>query len=216
MSVQGDTLADWIAPDRTALLVIDMQVDFASPEGAAGRWGLDLSTVPAALAAAQRLASAARDAQVPVVFAGLFTTPETDSPAWRERIRRRGGDPLAGVAICRAGEAGAAFVGPLPRPGDLVIRKTRYSAFWSTDLDARLKALGVDTLVLAGLTTECCVDGTARDAFNLDYQVFVAADACAAYEPDLHAGALKMLDLNTALLIDTASVVDAWSRQPSD
>lgn len=215
MSDRGDALADWIAPERTALLVIDMQVDFASPEGAAGRWGLDLSTVPAALAAAQRLASAARAARVPVVFAGLFTTPQTDSPAWGERMRRRGGDPLADIAICRTGEAGVVFVGATPEPGDLVIRKTRYSAFWGTDLDARLKALGVDTLVMAGLTTECCVDGSARDAFNLDYHVFVVADACAAYEPDLQAGALKMLELNTALLTDTDEVIAAWSGRPA-
>jgi len=213
MSDQGDTLANWIAPDRAALLVIDMQVDFASPEGAAGRWELDLSTVPAALASARWLVSAARSARVPVVFAGLSTTPQTDSPAWGERMRRLGGDPLADIAICRAGETGSAFVGPTPEPGDLVIHKTRYSAFWGTDLDARLKALGVDTLVLTGLTTECCVDGTARDAFNLDYHVFVVADACAAYAPDLHAGALKMLNLNTALLTDTVDVVAAWSGQ---
>ncbi|MDP1069549.1 isochorismatase family protein, partial [Klebsiella pneumoniae] len=77
--------------------------------------------------------------------------------------------------------------------------------------DARLRVLGVDTLVLAGLTTECCLADTARDAFSHDYHVFVAADACAAYEPDLHAGALKMLDLNTAILTDTASVARAWT-----
>jgi nicotinamidase-related amidase len=204
-------LTDWIAPERTALLIVDMQTDFASPEGAAGRWGLDLSTVPGALMAAQRLAEAARAAKIPVVFSGLFTTPETDSSAWNERMRRRGGDPSVDAALCRADEAGSAFVGPQPQPGELIIRKARYSAFWNTDLDARLKALGVDTLVIAGLTTECCVDGTARDAFNLDYHVFVAADACAAYEPDLHAGALKMLDLNTAILTDSASVAAAWS-----
>jgi nicotinamidase-related amidase len=203
-------LRDWIAPGRTALLIIDMQADFASPEGIAGRWGLDLSTVPAALAAADRLAQSARVAKVPVVFAGLFTTPATDSSAWNERMRRRGGDPDVEAALCRDGEPGSAFVGPEPAPGETVIRKTRYSAFWDTDLDARLKAMGVDTLVIAGLTTECCVDGTARDAFNLDYQVFIAADACAAYEPDLHAGALKMLDLNTAILTDSASVAAAW------
>lgn len=210
MSLPTD-LKDWIAPARTALLIVDMQVDFAAPEGAAGRWGLDLSTVPAALAAAERLAEAARAAEVAVVFAGLFTTPKTDSSAWNERMRRRGGDPSVDAALCRADEVGSAFVGPQPQPGDLVIRKARYSAFWNTDLDARLKALGVDTLVIAGLTTECCVDGTARDAFNLDYHVFVVADACAAYEPDLHAGALKMLDLNTAILTDSASVAAAWS-----
>ncbi len=203
-------LEHWIAPDRTALLIVDMQVDFASPEGLSAQWGLDLSTVPAALAAAERLAGAARRAGVPVVFVGLFTTPETDSDAWDERMRRRGADPEAGPALCRAGAPGSDFVGPQPQSGELVLRKTRYSPFWDTDIDAQLKALDVDTLVIAGLTTECCVADTAKDAFNHDYHVFVAADACAAYEPDLHAGALKMLDLNTAILTDTDSVVDAW------
>lgn len=204
------SLRDWIAPGRTALLVVDMQVDFASPEGLAARWGLDLSTVPAALAAAQRLADAARAADVPVVFVGLFTTPETDSDVWDERMRRRGNDPEASPALCRVGAPGSAFVGPQPQPGEPIFRKTRYSPFWDTDIDARLKTLDVDTLVVAGLTTECCVADTAKDAFNLDYHVFVAVDACAAYEPDLHAGALKMLDLNTAILTDSASVAAAW------
>lgn len=204
-------LEHWIAPDRTAVLIVDMQVDFGASEGLSAQWGLDLSTVPAALTAAQRLADAARAAQVPVVFVGLFTTPETDSDAWDERMRRRGNDPEAGPALCRAGSPGSEFVGPKPVPGELVLRKTRYSPFWDTDIDAQLKALEVDTLVIAGLTTECCVADTAKDAFNHDYHVFVAADACAAYEPDLHVAALKMLDLNTAILTDTASVAAAWS-----
>lgn len=70
--------------------------------------------------------------------------------------------------------------------------------------------MGVDTLVLAGLTTECCIDSTARDAFNHDFHVFVSIDACAAYEPELHAAALRMLELNTAILTDSDSVVVAW------
>lgn len=203
-------LEHWVAPDRTAVLIVDMQVDFASPEGLSGQWGLDLSTVPAALAAAQRLTDAARAADVPVVFVGLFTTPETDSDVWDERMRRRGADPEASPALCRVGAPGSAFVGAQPEPGEPIFRKTRYSPFWDTDIDAWLKAMEVDTLVIAGLTTECCVADTAKDAFNHDFHVFVATDACAAYEPDLHAGALKMLDLNTAILTDTASVAAAW------
>jgi nicotinamidase-related amidase len=204
------SLKTWIAPDRTALMIVDMQVDFALPEGLSGRWGQDLSTVPAALAAAERLVEAARAAGAPVVFVGLFTTEESDSAVWDERSRRRGLDPDEGPALCRANSPGSAFVDPRPAPGDPIFRKTRYSPFWDTDIDAWLKAKGVDTLVLAGLTTECCVDSTARDAFNHDYHVFVAADACAAYEPDLHAGALKMLELNTAILTDADSVAAAW------
>ena len=205
-----DGLADWIAPGRAALVIIDMQVDFASPEGALGRAGVDLSAVPAALAAAERLAAAARAAGAPVLFVGLQTDPGLDSHAWAERMRRRGGDPDAEGGLCRAGTAGAEFVGPTPRDGELVMGKLRYSAFFGTDLDAELTRRGIDTVVVCGLTTECCIDSSVRDAFHLDYHVFVVSDACAAYEPDLHAGALKSLDLNCAILVETDQVVAAW------
>jgi nicotinamidase-related amidase len=206
--VSGDGLADWIAAARTALLIVDMQVDFALPDGVLGKVGVDLSTVPTALAAAERLAQAARAANVPVIFAGLQTSAATDSPAWSEWMRRRG--QAGGEALCREGTPGAAFAGPRPQAGECVIAKQRYSAFFDTDLDAALKALGVDTLVVAGLTTECCVDCTTRDAFHLDYQVFIASDACTAYEADLHEGALKALALNCAIVVDTEAVLAAW------
>ena len=207
----GDGLAAWIAPDRTALLIIDMQADFASPEGVLGAAGVDLGSVPAALAAAERLAEAARETGAPVVFIGLQTSAEEDSPAWAERSRRRGGDPDSDSGLCRAGTAGAAFVGPMPRSGEPVIGKLRYSGFFRTDLDTTLRRLGVDTLVVCGLTTECCVDCTVRDAFHLDYQVFIATDACAASEPDLHEGTLKSLELNCAILVGTDAVAAAWA-----
>lgn len=205
-----DGLKAWIAPSRTAVLVIDIQVDFASPDGALGKY-VDMVQVQPAVAAAERLVEAARAAGTPVVFVGLFTAPETDSPSWKERMRRRGADPDDESALCRIGEVGSDFHGPQPLSGELVVKKTRYSGFVGTDLDARLKALGVDTLIAAGLTTECCVDSTVRDAFSLDYHVFVAADACAAYEPDIHAASLKVMDQNSAILTDTAAIADAWS-----
>src|SRR5580658_3536809 len=107
-----------------------MQVDFASPEGALGRVGVDLSAVGPALAAAEQLAGAARRAGAPVVFVGLQTSRAEDSPAWAERMRRRGGDPDAEGGLCRAGTPGADFVGPTPLPGETVIGKLRYSGFY--------------------------------------------------------------------------------------
>lgn len=208
-----DDLAGWIAPGRTAVLIIDMQVDFAAPEGVLGGHGVDMSVVEPALAAAERLTDSARAAGVPVVFVGLFTTPETDSPAWNERMRRRGGDPEVDTVLCRAGQVGSDFYGPRPAPGELVVAKTRYSGFVGTDLDVQLRKMGVDTLVVAGLTTECCVDSTVRDAFDLDYHVFVAADACAAYEADIHAASLKVMELNSAILTTTDEVAAVWSAK---
>lgn len=207
-----DGLATWIAPSRTALVIIDMQVDFAAPDGRLGQWGVDLSTVPAALEKAQALADAARKAGAPVVFVGLFTRPETDSASWRERMRRRGGDPDSDSGLCRAGEVGSDWYGPKPLEGETVVEKARYSGFHDAPLDSVLKGLGVDTLVVAGLTTECCVDCTVRDAFHLDYHVFVAADACAAYEAEVHTASLKALELNCAILVETDQVITAWEE----
>ena len=208
-SETDDSLATWIAPGRTAVLVIDMQVDFGSPDGVLGAF-IDMSVVEPALAAAEKLVADARAAGVPVVFVGLWTTPETDSAAWNERMRRRGGDPDVDAALCRAGQVGSEFYGPNPLSGELVVHKTRYSGFVGTDLDIQLTKMGVDTLVVAGLTTECCVDSTVRDAFDLDYHVFVAADACAAYEADIHEASLKVMELNSAILTETAVIADAW------
>lgn len=209
--MSGDGLSAWVAPGRTALLIVDMQVDFAAPGGVIGRLGVDLTAASAALDAAERLAQAARAAGAPVVFVGLETRPQDDSPIMLERMRRRGGDPELERAICRAGSAGADFFGPRPEAGEIVVRKPRYSAFVETDLDARLRARGVDTLVVCGLTTECCVDSTVRDAYHRDYHVFIAADACAAYESDLHDGALKALGLSFALLSDVEALRSAWA-----
>ncbi len=203
---------EWVSPARTALLIVDAQVDFARPEGAMGRAGADLSDMPAALAAIADLAGAARRTGVLVVFAHLATRPESDSTVWAERIDRRGGRAAEILALCREGTAGAAFAGPAPRPGELVIAKRGYSAFFGTGLDKSLKERGVDTLVLAGLTTECCIDSTAREAFHLDYHVFIAADACAGYDRAAHTAALAALDRHCAILIGSAAAVQAWSR----
>ncbi len=212
MSQSAEAFAEWIAPARSALLIVDMQVDFALADGALGRAGVDLSAVPEALRQAGRLARAARSAGATVVFVGLRTTPETDSPAWAERSRRLG--EVESEGLCRCGEAGAAFVGPTPADGDFVVVKTRYSAFHNTDLESRLRAAGVDTLVICGLTTECCVDAAARDAFQRDFHVFVAGDACAAYQPDIHQAALRSLELNCAILAASDAIVTAWERSP--
>ncbi|HEY2032166.1 MAG TPA: isochorismatase family cysteine hydrolase [Rhizomicrobium sp.] len=204
-------LNTWIAPKRTALLVIDLQVDFASPAGALGKAGADLSAVPAALAKAASLADGARAAGAMVIFIRLETRGETDSPAWVERTRRLGGTPEKDLAICRAGTPGAEFCGPLLAPGDIVIVKSRYSSFVGTNLDSILKAKGIDTLVMCGLTTECCVDCTVRDAFHRDYHVFLAADACASCDKTLHEAAVQSLERNCAIVVRTDDVVKAWT-----
>jgi ureidoacrylate peracid hydrolase len=202
------TLKDWIAPARTALLLVDCQVDFADPEGVLGRQGIDMRAAQAAIRNAAMLADAARAAQIPCLFARLITKSTDESTMLREwNIRRGHGDD---PPLCREGTRGAEFAGPQPLANEAVFTKRRYDAFAGTGLDAHLRELKRDTLVIAGLTTECCVDSTARSAFERDYHIFIAPDAVAAYQPDLHDAALKALELNCALLAPAADIALAW------
>jgi ureidoacrylate peracid hydrolase len=203
------SLKDWIAPLRTALLLVDCQVDFASPDGAMGRDGFDTSMAQAAIRQAAMLADAARTADVPCLFARLITRPGDETGMLREWKSRRGHEK--DLPLCVEGTRGAEFVGPQPLPGEAVFTKRRYDAFSGTDLEAHLRALKRDTLVIAGLTTECCVDSTARTAFERDYHVFIASDAVAAYEKALHEAALAALELNCAMLAGSRDITTAWN-----
>lgn len=73
-----------------------------------------------------------------------------------------------------------------PEPGDIIVRKVRVGAFSTTDLDAQLRERGVDTLILAGISTSGVVLSTVRDASDRDYRVFVLADASADPDPEVH------------------------------
>lgn len=201
-----------LAGGGVALCVIDIQVDFASPDGALGRMDVPVAHTAAAVGNAARLAEAAREAGVPVFFVGLKTDPATDSASWIKWMRYRGVDPDAAYAVCRDGSAGAHFYRVLPRDGDHIVWKRRYSAFVDTDFDVQLRALGIGTLVVCGLTTECCVDSTVRDAFQRDWLVVVAGDACAAYRDDLHAHTLEVLAESFALVLDTDDIAGSWRR----
>ncbi len=201
---------EWIAPHRTALILIDCQVDFGAQGGAMARAGADMSSVPPALAKAGALADVARGAKVEVVFVRLITRSGDDNKFLRE-ARQRQEDTLPN--LCVEGSRGAEFIGPQPRPGETVISKTRFSAFAGTGLADHLRARGIDTLVLAGLTTECCVQSSAWDALERDFHVFVAADACAAYEPELHRHTLRALALNGVIVEGADIFATFWNTK---
>lgn len=78
-----------------------------------------------------------------------------------------------------------------PQDGDIAVRKTRVGAFSTTDLDAQLRARGVTTLELAGISTSGVVLSTVRAAADLDYRLRVRADCCADPDPEVHAFLLE-------------------------
>lgn len=152
---------------RAALLVVDMLYDFV--DGAFA--GSSARALVAAVAAA---VDRARALDMPVVYVCDAHQPD---------------DPEFAVfpPHALAGTRGADVVAELaPRPGDPVVRKRRYSGFFETDLEAVLRARGVDTLVLVGLQTDCCVIHTAADGFFRGFQIVVLEDAVAARTEEGH------------------------------
>lgn len=206
--VEAAALKDMLPPGRTALVVVDVQTDFAAPSGVLGRHGADLSPVEAAVDRIEALIAAARVAGAVVAFMRVVTRPETDSDALKTFYARKG--MPGGQAICRIDDGGADYYRVGPEPGDIEIQKLMFDSFHGTDLDAQLRARGIETVVMTGVSTDCCVDQTARAAFHNGYHVFVVSDACAAYEPELHSGTLNVLQKNCALLVTSEAVLEAW------
>lgn len=208
-------LAHLARPDsRPALVVVDVQRDFADPERLAG-YGL----TAAALAVLDRvvtrigeLVDAARAAEVPVVWVELGSDP---ARPWRSSNWLRGGDyyaPTSPDEPCLIGTPGAEWYQMQPAEGELRVVKRGYSGFLATDLDARLRAVGCDWLTVVGLTSECCVYATAQDAAQLDWPVVVPQDTTAAYDHHVNAAALFQLGLNVALLSEADEVVELWKK----
>jgi nicotinamidase-related amidase len=160
----------------TALLIIDMQKDFVLP-GAPARVAGALASVPTL----RRLLEQARAAGWPVVH----VTREHRADGSDVELFRRGAF-RQGRGFCLPGSDGAEIIAELtPLPGELRLVKRRFSAFLFTELDALLRRLGVDTLVLGGTQYPNCVRGTAVDAMSRDYRVVVVTDACSAQTPEI-------------------------------
>lgn len=181
-------------PERTALLVIDMQNDFVLPDAPVPASGA-VEIVPRVA----ELAARARTGGLPVIFTmEMHRADRTDFGIELEF------EP----PHCLEGTPGVEIVDRLrPRGGDHVIRgKRRYDAFLGTDLDFVLRLSGVENLVVTGVCTDVCVTSTVQHARNLDYRCFVVRDAVAGSSKDRHEAALFCLEHVFAYVGDAGEI----------
>ena len=195
-----------VAPDRCVLLVVDVQNDYCHDEGVFGRAGRDLRPIQAAVDRVLDVVAAARRAEVPIVWVRTEHDRWTDSAAWLGRDVRSAG------AICPAGTWGAELYRVAPAPGERVITKHRYSAFVGTSLPVVLRALARPVLAIAGVTTNVCVESTARDAFMHDWQVVLLEDCSAALTKAEHDAAVHNVRTYFGRVADAAAVERAWAE----
>lgn len=195
-------------PASTAVLVIDMQVEFCSRDGFFAHAGLGASHCIDVVPAVRALLELARARGLTVVFTRTVNVPESVLPR-QHRILPVRDRHEARTTVCLEGTPGVEIVDELrPLPSELVVDKRQYSAFYETPLEHQLRQRGIDTLVVAGVTTHACVDSTVRDAYFRGFDIVIASDAVAAFEPELHASTLRTLEL----LFGAVSPVDEIDR----
>jgi len=153
----------------------------------------------------RELTSFCRERGIPVVH--LLTAHREDRSTWTLHMKRDN------FRICMEGTEGARELAcAARRPGETVMHKTRWSAFFGTELDRFLKVHGYDTLVLAGLMTHACIRVTALDAFQRDYSVVIARECVDTYDPEHERVTLQYLSRYAARILDNEEIFDMLSR----
>ena len=199
--------------DRIALVVIDMQRDFAEPGGFGESLGNDVGRITRIVPDVARLIAGFRAAGLPVVHTMECHRPDlSDLPAAK---RNRGnpalriGDegPMGRVLI--SGEPGTAILEAVaPVAGEVVIEKPGKGAFYATPLGDILKSRGIEQLVFAGVTTEVCVQTTMREANDRGYECLLCEEATESYFEDFKRAAIAMIRAQGAIVGWTAHLDD--------
>ena len=184
---------DQIDPTKTVMIVVDMQNDFVA-EGA-------------------KLRSASAAAMVPKLASTLnFCRENGIRVIYTAHVHRRDGSdmglyddlysPIADRSTLVDGTSGVEIFADLaPAPGEHIIKKHRYSAFFATDLDLILREWGITTVIISGTTTENCCHATARDAMFNNYSVVFLSDVTGTFDyPDVGCGAMSAEEVHKATL----------------
>lgn len=185
------------SPARVAVAVIDMQRDFCSQQGAFAKAAINTEANQRIVAPINAFVGQLRAAGALVVWIKQLASPRHMSPAIDRRLRRA----PERMELCREGSSGAELAEGLEvHPEDATVEKYRYSAFFGSSLDQVLRSGQIQTLVLVGTAANGCVDSTARDAAQLDYDVVIAGDLTGHTDATLAEASLRNLDRHFALV----------------
>jgi ureidoacrylate peracid hydrolase len=196
-------LAEKVAPEHTAIIVIDVQQEFFADGGVIDLMGDDPAPLRAMVPHLADFLEQARGRVRLVVFTKQTYVPELRSPVVEEHQVRSG--------MKRPPKPGAEdFYVLEPASGDVVLPKNRYSAFVGTPLDTMLRANNITTLILTGVATNVCVESTARQAYTLDYYVVVPRDLTGGVNGTSKEMSLLNIDRYFGEVVDSADVLSAW------
>lgn len=178
-------------PQSSAVIVVDMQNDFAESQGMFARAGIPVDGIRAVVEPTRRVLDAARRHGVLIVYLAmqfnddLSDAGHSDAPNRNRHLAMGVGQQIVAPdgtnsRVLIRNTWNTKIVDELaPQRDDVVVPKHRYSGFFETDLDSILRDRGITSLVFTGCTTSVCVESTLRDAFYRDYKCLLLTDCCA-------------------------------------
>ena len=199
----SDRLKTKLNPDSTAFIIIDMQKDFCCEGGSFHRRGFDIR--PAQMLAGRLISflEEARKFLKHIIHLKMIKMPELVSPVMNEHYARlnlkRSTDPDL-----------ADFYEVLPRSGDVVIPKYKYSGFVSTYLDQFLRSKDINTLIITGISTNVCVESTARDGFMREYYIVIPSDLTEGTSDEAKKSSLLNLDTFFGEVVTSNEILECW------
>jgi len=200
-------LSEIVAPKHSALLIWDM-------EYAIGPNAFNYKEI---LANLKSLSALARDSGVPVLYSvqTAFDLLKEESPVWvRVRMKRAKASDPSQLLKEKENPHDREIVEELkPQPNDIVFQKRRPDGFVGTDLDLILRSKGVRTILIGGVATEGGVEGTARTARNLGYDIVVLKDCVGSRNRELHELALKLMEQTHFDIATASEIAEVWRRK---
>jgi nicotinamidase-related amidase len=192
-------------PARTALAVVDMQNYFVTPgfqaccDDARGL-AKPIHRLAGELRSAGGVVVWIQTAALPAEHGDWQSLYDTYSPGAREARLRD---------LAEGSEGYALWSEMKPDPADIFVRKLRYSAFIqeSSDIEARLRERGIDTVLIAGVATNVCCESTARDAMMVGFRVIMVSDCLAAMTEEEHRASLVSFALYFGDVMDSGEVI---------
>jgi ureidoacrylate peracid hydrolase len=222
-----------IDPVETAVIVVDMQNDFAAEGGMFARAGIPMSAAQAVVEPTAQVLTAARAVGMKVVYLKMAFESDLSNlggPDAPNRVRHLAfgvGQPVEtpdggrGRFLIKDTWNTDILSELTPEPDDIVVEKHRYSGFFETTLDATLKGLGIKQLIFTGVTCSVCVESTLRDAFYRDYQCLLLADCTAEpigseFGRSNHEASLLVIEKLFGWVSDSASLMQALADEMSE
>jgi biuret amidohydrolase len=206
-----------LTANNSALIVIDMQVDFCGAGGMSTVSGTDLDMMRMPIGPIARVLAAVRAFGMPVIYTREGHRPDgsdlTAVKQFRSRLGGAGvGDPSPIGRILIRGEPGHAIVPELsPEPDDAIIDKVGSGCFYGTEMEHILRNRGIRNLIFVGVTTECCVHTSIREASDRGFDNLLLSDCTAAITPELRDAAINIIR-NPLTLFGTVATSEAIIR----